>query len=723
MPVSRVKNGSPPGGDIERPSTDAPRQTDTAAVDSYTESSPPNPPSHLASMGPVSTSMFAAEADRVPELDPRWRAIYDKVSGGRGAIDFYLEVFESNGEPAVMLEKFLLANLFSESHIIPDELRGTLTPDECAFLIEVARRNLKFGYVSSLVYFFRALHDFDGLRLLLQQLPESEQDHRLRIVSFLEDFHDLFDCTYSKSYQGVRCLERLFMGREVEVKKNYVTRHGFDAAPGFDLLKTASNLTTLSDDYDVFIAIARGGLFSGSIADLLGLPNLVVDVHAHERELPEARWVSDVKLEDIAGKRVLLLDKDAVTGASIEWALKLVAPYGPAKVGVYFNHNRKGLADGGPVTSNEAIEKIEDLGIKVYYPAILPPAHIGRMFFMLNELLNTPLGMLMRVERAFNDEIIPRVRRINPQAADAVQRYIEDKRSFYFSLNQFLPGMDEVRSYIISGLEGNLDLFRQILSYAVSIMTPESAVAKIRDVIGSQAGLPSDVADMLAKGRYLGEGQRLASERDVKNEHIPHSFTSAFRTAKEALERGGYDVALLVGPEGFAYEPIFRDLGIPTVAVNIPESDFGGRRTLKKFDDLSKLRGKRVLVVEDDVHSGATLRRLLRTLNQYGTTRLGLYLGSTARHQNVSNVPPQFRHIYVAEANLDEDSESFLRHLSKRERIFKYDEDIRRFAARRTHGTARRRCGRGHQSHPLDVSRPSRAFRRGAVRCAGTRAS
>jgi hypothetical protein len=140
--------------------------------------------------------------------------------------------------------------------------------------------------------------------------------------------------------------------------------------------------------------------------------------------------------------------------------------------------------------------------------------------------------------------------------------------------------------------------------------------------------------------------------------------------AQKAL-RGKYDIALIVGAEGFAYEPIFRDLGIPTVAVNIPEADFGGSRSIEVFDDLSKLKGKRLLVVEDDVHSGATLRKLLEEVKHHHPQSLGLYLGLPEIRQMQENIPGDFRKIYLTELDEPQDEAVFLRHLVKHAILFK----------------------------------------------------
>jgi len=115
----------------------------------------------------------------------------------------------------------------------------------------------------------------------------------------------------------------------------------------------------------------------------------------------------------------------------------------------------------------------------------------------------------------------------------------------------------------------------------------------------------------------------------------------------------GFDMALIVGPEGFAYEPYFRDLGLSTVAVNIPESREGEHRTIQLFDDLSVLQGKKVLVVEDDIRTGATLQKLLEQLKDHKPQQLGLYLGQKESFQRMENIPQDFEKTYIAGSGID----------------------------------------------------------------------
>jgi len=87
-------------------------------------------------------------------------------------------------------------------------------------------------------------------------------------------------------------------------------------------------------------------------------------------------------------------------------------------------------------------------------------------------------------------------------------------------------------------------------------------------------------------------------------------------------------------------------------------------------DDLTVLRGGRVLIVEDDVIGGRTLRLVVDHLKQFATRSLSLYLGHTKGIQHLSNVPAEIDVTYLAEDHLDcdqrdadeEDFIQFFRH-------------------------------------------------------------
>jgi hypothetical protein len=321
----------------------------------------------------------------------------------------------------------------------------------------------------------------------------------------------------------------------------------------------------------------------------------------------------------------------------------------------------------------KAARRIEALGVRIHHPENITQAPLQPSFQAAHGRLNTELGRLNRILRQIQEEILPKAMETSPSVGSELATKWSDLLQSYRELNPLLPGMKAVRENLLRSWEASLAQFQEsIRSGFRSPQKVETYVFLSHLLTGCSPGL---LSEELAKARYWNWGMKLAKERGIRLEHMPHQYTSAFRSAQEALQKGRYDAAVIVGPEAFAYEPIFRDLGVATFAVNIPETEFGGKRSLKRLEGLGTLKGRRVLVVEDDVRSGATLKRLLRTLRFSGPfAELGLYLGLPTFRQLPENVPLSFKQVFIADPR-PEDGVTFLSHLSARVPLYKTEED------------------------------------------------
>jgi hypothetical protein len=65
------------------------------------------------------------------------------------------------------------------------------------------------------------------------------------------------------------------------------------------------------------------------------------------------------------------------------------------------------------------------------------------------------------------------------------------------------------------------------------------------------------------------------------------------------------------------------------------------------------IRGRRVLLVEDDMVSGVSLTLVVLELAQYAPRSLSLYLGREKDSQQLQNVPSPITEVYLAEDHLD----------------------------------------------------------------------
>jgi len=133
------------------------------------------------------------------------------------------------------------------------------------------------------------------------------------------------------------------------------------------------------------------------------------------------------------------------------------------------------------------------------------------------------------------------------------------------------------------------------------------------------------------------------------NPLVPADSVYAFTMARLLVERQVFDHCVAVAPEGHAYGYFFERLGASVLAVHVDYPP----RTCTALDDLSPLHGRRVLILEDDVVSGLTLRLVVSALRPYRPRSLSVFLGRPKNDQLLENVPPEIGTIYVAEDNLD----------------------------------------------------------------------
>lgn len=129
------------------------------------------------------------------------------------------------------------------------------------------------------------------------------------------------------------------------------------------------------------------------------------------------------------------------------------------------------------------------------------------------------------------------------------------------------------------------------------------------------------------------------------NNFVPHDPVAAFAMAK-LLTKANFDVYLAIAPEGHIYGYFFERLGVPVSSLFV---DYPPTSCTAEHDDLGVVRGKNVLLIEDDVRSGRTLGLVIEHLRLYGPHSLHLYLGHGKGVQVLENVPRDIRKVYVAE--------------------------------------------------------------------------
>jgi hypothetical protein len=136
------------------------------------------------------------------------------------------------------------------------------------------------------------------------------------------------------------------------------------------------------------------------------------------------------------------------------------------------------------------------------------------------------------------------------------------------------------------------------------------------------------------------------------NPLTPQDSVAAWAMARDLTASGAFDTYIAVAPEGHAYGFFFEQLGATVLSIFV---DYPPTR-VESADDLSMVRGRRVLLIEDDVVSGISLELVLKELMRHEPESVSLYLGREKDSQQLQNVPSQIERVYLAEDCIEEAS-------------------------------------------------------------------
>ena len=158
------------------------------------------------------------------------------------------------------------------------------------------------------------------------------------------------------------------------------------------------------------------------------------------------------------------------------------------------------------------------------------------------------------------------------------------------------------------------------------------------------------------------------TKQEGVNNFIPHNCVHAFQMAKMLIKQD-FDSYLVIAPEGFIYSYFFEQLGARVLSLY---TDYPPTR-ISATDDLSQIQGKRVLLIEDDVIGGGTLRLVMGHLSPLSPKEVSLYLGHNRGFLRLQNVPSTIHKIYLAEDELA--SHDWMQH--EREFIEFFSKEVR----------------------------------------------
>jgi hypothetical protein len=133
------------------------------------------------------------------------------------------------------------------------------------------------------------------------------------------------------------------------------------------------------------------------------------------------------------------------------------------------------------------------------------------------------------------------------------------------------------------------------------------------------------------------------------NPLTPQDSVAALAMARDLTGSGAFDHYIAVAPEGHVYGFFFERLGAQVLSIFV---DYPPTR-VESADDLAVVRGRRVLLIEDDVVSGLSLELVTTEIAQHEPNSVSLYLGREKDSQQLQNIPSQIDRVYLAEDGLD----------------------------------------------------------------------
>lgn len=116
-----------------------------------------------------------------------------------------------------------------------------------------------------------------------------------------------------------------------------------------------------------------------------------------------------------------------------------------------------------------------------------------------------------------------------------------------------------------------------------------------------------------------------------------------------------FDFGICIAPEALRYAALFELFRLPILAVFMDDSN--PSRDFRILDNLEPIRQKDIIVIEDDVVTGKTLKIFLGEVKYYSPKSISLFLGNPMRFQKGLNCIPhnRFKHIYVVPDSIEDE--------------------------------------------------------------------
>ncbi|MBN1896642.1 MAG: phosphoribosyltransferase [Candidatus Aenigmarchaeota archaeon] len=150
----------------------------------------------------------------------------------------------------------------------------------------------------------------------------------------------------------------------------------------YSLGKTVNMAHNLKDDYDICIGIAKGGLFSTYVFNKLGMDTKLAEAHAGP-EKSTFEWIDSVSPDELEGRRILVLECDAISGGTSKKVLEVLSNYNPGEIDISFNVEPA----GGKYGYGTNVSNIPDGYGKIHFPSSFSYENFGQAISAIRDAI------------------------------------------------------------------------------------------------------------------------------------------------------------------------------------------------------------------------------------------------------------------------------------------------------------------------------------------------
>ena len=258
-----------------------------------------------------------------------------------------------------------------EDYIDRVEEQGNISAEELKELrLELADTALVEGWLCLARDIYVEFDQRDKLRDLAEKAINRNMVHdALCALDYLGDKEGILkvfnraDSDFSRrhaieSYFGEEAIAKFGQGFD-----RWTPQFGYSDVARQSSLKSFAMASELAERYDLGVGIAKGGLHLTYLFNQFGLDTKVVDAHRRGRGAT-FKWVSKYNPQDIDDKKILVIDKDVISGRSSKKVLTELLKLNPQEVSLALNHDPvRGPFGLGSITTN-----VDDRYTEIYTP-------------------------------------------------------------------------------------------------------------------------------------------------------------------------------------------------------------------------------------------------------------------------------------------------------------------------------------------------------------------